>query len=303
MTRDTETWPALPLDAWKDSCDTLHMWTQIVGKLRLALAPRVNHWWGVTLYVTPRGLTTSAIPVGDRSFDATFDFIDHVLRFQTSDGRMAVVALRPQTVADFYAEVMRKVRGLGIDVRISTMPQEVEDPIRFDQDRRHASYDPAYAHRFWRTLVTADSLLKEFRARFIGKASPVHFFWGSFDLAVTRFSGRRAPEIPGADMVTREAYSHEVSSCGFWPGNGGLAGPAYYSYAAPAPDGFKDAKIRPAAAFYSEAFSNFLLPYDDARAAANPRATVLEFLQSTYEAAANLGQWDRKSLERDFSSP
>ena len=295
---DPETWPALPLEAWKDTHDTLHMWTQIVGKIRLKLTPHLNHWWEVPLYLTSRGLTTTPIPFGDRTFDVTFDFVDHVLLFQTSEGRTEMIPLRPRSVADFYRDVMATLRTLGIDVRIWTMPCEVLAPLRFEEDRRHASYDAAYAHRCWRILLEADGLFKTFRARFIGKASPVHFFWGSFDLAVTRFSGRRAPAREGADRMTREAYSHEVSSCGFWPGSGTLTGPAFYSYAAPEPPGFKDARIRPAPAFYSPEFSIFLLPYDAVRSAADPRTMVLEFLQSTYEAAATLGRWDRENLER-----
>jgi hypothetical protein len=301
MHRDVEAWPALPLEAWKDTCDTLHMWSQIVGKIRLKLSPHLNHWWEVPFYLTSRGLTTTPIPFGDRTFDATFDFIDHVLIFQTSEGRTEMLPLRPQSVADFYHDVMATLRRLAIDVRIWTMPSEVQAPkvpIRFEEDRLHASYDAAYAHRFWRILLRADVIFKEFRARFIGKASPVHFFWGSFDLAVTRFSGRRAQVPEGADIITREGYSHEVSSCGFWPGSGSLTGPAFFSYAAPEPPGFKDAVIRPAPAFYSAEFSNFLLRYDDVRSAADPRTMVLEFLQSTYEAAATLGQWDRENLER-----
>jgi len=274
------------------------MWMQIVGKIRLRLTPHLNHWWEVPLYLTSRGLTTTPIPAGERTFDATFDFIDHALIFQTSDGSTDAIPLRPQSVADFYHVVMATLRRLAVDVKIWTMPVEVPAPIRFEDDRQHGSYDAAYAHRFWRILLAVDGIFKEFRARFIGKASPVHFFWGSFDLAVTRFSGRRAPVREGADLITREGYSHEVSSCGFWPGSGGLAGPAFYSYAAPEPHDFKDAQIRPVPAFYSTEFSNFLLLYDDVRSAADPRTMVLEFLQSTYEAAATLGRWNRESLER-----
>ena len=295
---DSEAWPALPLEAWKDTCDTLHMWTQIVGKIRLKLTPHLNHWWEVPLYLTSRGLTTTPIPSGDCTFDVTFDFIDHALIFQTSEGRTETLPLRPQAVADFYHDVMATLRGLAIDVKIWTMPSEQQAPIRFEEDRQHASYDAAYAHRFWRILLRVDGIFKEFRARFIGKASPVHFFWGSFDLAVTRFSGRRATAREGADIITREGYSHEVSSCVFWPGSGSLTGPAFFSYAWPEPPGFKDARIRPTPASYSTEFSGFLLPYDDVRSAADPRATVLEFLQSTYEAAATLGRWDRENLER-----
>jgi len=298
MHMHAEAWPALPLEAWKETRDTLHMWTQIVGKIRLKLAPPLNHWWQVPLYLTSRGLTTTPIPYGDREFDATFDFIDHVLVIQTSDGNAERIPLRSQPVADFYREVMAALHRLSIDVHIWTMPSEVPDPIRFEEDRQHATYDPAYAHRAWRVLLAADDILKEFRAGFIGKASPVHFFWGGFDLAVTRFSGRRAPERVGADRITREGYSHELSSCGFWFGSGSLAGAAFYAYAAPEPPGFKEAPIRPAAAFYSAEFSIFLLPYDHVREAADPRGMVLEFLQSTYETAATLGRWDRQNLER-----
>jgi hypothetical protein len=298
MHPESETWPALPLEAWKDTRDTLHMWTQIVGKIRLKLAPHLNHWWQVPLYLTSRGLTTTPIPFGDREFDVTFDLIDHVLIVQTSDGRTERILLRPRSVADFYREVMATLHRLAIDVHIWTMPSEVPAPIRFEEDTQHASYDAAYAHRAWRVLLAADEILKGFRARFIGKASPVHFFWGGFDLAVTRFSGRRAPERVGADQITREGYSHEVSSCGLWFGSGSLTCPAFYSYAAPEPPGFKEARIRPAAAFYSAEFSNFLLRYDDVRETSDPRGVVLEFLQSTYEASATLGRWDRESLER-----
>jgi hypothetical protein len=298
MNQQLEEWPALPLDAWKDTRDTLHMWTQIIGKIRLKLAPHLNHWWQVPLYLTSRGLTTTPIPFGDRTFDVTFDFIDHLLVVETSDERKELIPLRPRSVADFYRDVMAALGRLAIDVKIWTLPSEVPDPIRFEQDRQHASYDAASANRFWRALLATDLILKEFSARFVGKASPVHFFWGGFDLAVTRFSGRRAPERVGADLITREGYSHEVSSCGLWFGSGSLKGPAFYSYAAPEPPGFKEARIRPAQAFYSSEFSNFLLLYDDLRSAADPRAMLLEFLQSTYEASAILGGWDRQSLER-----
>jgi hypothetical protein len=293
----TEAWPALPLEAWQETRDTLHMWTQILGKIRLKLTPHVNHWWQVPFYLTSRGLTTTPIPYGDGTFDATFDFIDHILVLQTSNGRTETIALRPRSVADFYHDVIRALQGLAIDVRIWTKPSEYPNPIRFEEDTRHAAYDAAYAHRFWRILLRTDTILKEFRGRFIGKASPVHFFWGGFDLAVTRFSGRRAPPIAGADSMTREGYSHEVSSCGFWPGTGSVTGAAFYSYAAPEPAGFKDARIRPAAASYNKEFSNFILMYDDVRSTEDPRAVVLDFLQSTYEAAATLGHWDRENLE------
>lgn len=295
---DSDPWPALPRQELKDTCDTLHMWTQIVGKIRLKLTPPLNHWWHVPFYLTSRGLTTSPVPFGAGTFDATFDFIDHALIFQTNDGRTESIPLRPRSVADFYDDVMTTLRRLAIVVEISTVPQEMPDPIRFEEDRQHASYDATYAHRFWRALLGADAIFKEFRTSFIGKASPVHFFWGSFDLAVSRFSGRRAPDRPGADLITREGYSHELSSCGFWPGSGSVSGAAFYSYAAPEPDGFRQAAIRPAAAFYNAEFSNFVLMYDDVRTAADPRAMVLEFLRSTYDAAATLGRWDRENLER-----
>src|SRR5712692_1495748 len=298
MTVDEIAWPSLSSPTWPDTCATLHMWTQMVGKVRLALTPRVNHWWGVALYLTARGLTTSPIPYGDGAFEIAFDFIDHRLVIDMTDGRQRTIALAPRSVADFYGEFLRALDDLQIRVRIWPIPAEVPAPIRFDEDRLHASYDADAAHRWWRALLQAEIVLHEFRARFIGKASPVHFFWGGFDLAVTRFSGRRAPERVGADPITREGYSHEVSSCGLWFGGGSLTGPAFYSYAAPEPPGFKETRIRPAAAFYSAEFSNFLLRYDDVRGASDPRAVVLEFLQSTYEAAATVGRWDRENLER-----
>jgi hypothetical protein len=274
------------------------MWTQVVGKVRLALSPRVNHWWEVPLYVSARGLTTSPIPYENGIFEVQFDFIDHKLDIMTTAGEIRSLPLVPRTVADFYAEFMEMIHSLGIDVRIWRMPVEVPNPIRFDQDRTHASYDPEYAHRFWRILVTVDSVFKEFRSRFIGKASPVHFFWGSFDMAVTRFSGRRAPERPGADSINREAYSHEVISVGFWPGGGDIKDTAFYAYAAPEPVGFGDHPVRPAKAFYSKQMSEFFLMYEDVRAADSPRDALLEFCQSTYEAGADLGHWDRANLER-----
>jgi hypothetical protein len=293
-----DSWPELPLAGWQDTYATLHMWTQIVGKVRLALSPRINHWWEVALYVDARGLTTSAIPYGDGSFEIEFDFIEHKLIIQTSWGSSKTLALKPQSVAEFYAEFMAALRALGIAVKIWSMPCEVPNPVRFESDTQHASYDPEYAHRFWRILVLCDNVLQEFRARFIGKNSPVHFFWGSFDLCVTRFSGRRAPERPGADAVTREAYSHEVISAGFWPGGGDIKGAAFYAYAAPEPAGFAEQPVQPAAAFYHPGMKEFLLMYDDVRGAASPRQALLSFLQSTYEAGASLGRWERKELER-----
>jgi hypothetical protein len=290
-------WPPLPLGAWSDTRDTLHMWTQIVGKVRTELSPLTNHWWSTTLYVTARGLTTSPIPYGVRTFEVSFDFIDHKLTVQSSDGGMQEIRLFPRSVADFYRAFMDALHALNIDVEINTLPQEVDDPIRFDEDTVHASYDAEQVHRFWCILVQVDRLFKVFRARFIGKSSPVHFFWGSFDLAVTRFSGRRAPERPGADFVTREAYSHEVISGGFWPGTGGQDA-AFYTYASPEPTGLKAAVIRPAAARYDHTLNEFLLDYAEVRAASDPDALLLDFLQSSYDAAADLADWDRAALER-----
>lgn len=291
-------WPALPLDAWKDTYATLHMWTQIVGKIRMELSPFVNHWWHVTLYVNSRGLTTSPIPYQDRVFEMQFDFLDHKLDITTSDGTQRGIALAPRSVADFYRDVISTLRAMTIDVRIDTMPQEVENPIPFEKDRQHASYDPEFAHRWWRALLSAATVLGEFRSRFIGKCSPVHFFWGSFDLAVTRFNSKRAPERPGADPITREAYSHEVISAGFWPGSGDVQGPAFYSYTAPAPAGLAQQPARPAQAFYHQQLGEFLLMYDDVRAAASPHDLLMDFLQSTYEAGATLAGWNRHELER-----
>ncbi len=296
-------WPSLPLAAWQETYSTLHMWTQIVGKIRLALAPKLNHWWQSTLYVTPRGLTTSSIPYETRSFQISFNFLDHQLQIETSDGITKRIALAPRSVADFYQNVMFALSEIGIEVRIWTMPQEVAEPILFEQDERHRTYDPEYAQRFWQILVQVDRVMTEFRGRFIGKSSPVHFFWGSFDLAVTRFSGRRAPEHPGgvpnmADWVTREAYSHEVSSCGFWPGGGSVEEPVFYAYAYPAPEGFQDYRVQPKEAFYSLQMQEFILPYEAVRQAEDPDAMLFAFLQSTYEAAANLGHWERAALER-----
>src|SRR5438270_5172989 len=293
-----DSWPALPLASWQDTYATLHMWTQMVGKVRMALTPLVNHWWNTTLYVSPRGLTTSKIPYRDRAFELCFDFLDHQLRLNTSDGLSKSLPLVARSVADFYQEFMSMLRDAGIEVKIWKMPVEVPNPIAFDRDREHASYDPASAQRFWRVLLAIDRVLNEFRAQFIGKCSPVHFFWGSFDLTVSRFSGRRAPERPGADAMTREAYSHEVSSVGFWPGSGNIQGPAFYSYTAPAPNEFKESQVRPGSAFFDSQFGEFILMYEDVRNSSSPRAALLDFCQSTYEAGANLGKWDRKALER-----
>ena len=293
-----DSWPSLPLEAWKDTCATLHMWTQIVGKIRLALSPKENHWWNVPLYVSSRGLTTSPIPYGDRVFELEFDFLDHQLRLRLSNGLSRHLPLEPRTVADFYHDVMAMLRSADIQVKIWKMPVEIPNPIAFDQDRVHASYDREYAHRFWRILVSSDEVFKDFRSRFIGKASPVHFFWGSFDLAVTRFSGRRAPERQGADSITREAYSHEVISAGFWPGGGEVKDAAFYCYAAPEPQRFAQQRLRPPAAFYHPNLKEFLLMYETVRSSASPSGTLLEFLQSAYDAGADLGEWDRQALER-----
>ena len=300
---DTSPWPDLPLSAWSETCDTLHRWTQVVGKVRLGLTPLVNHWWNVTLYLTSRGLTTSSIPYGSRTFDVVFDFVDHQLRIETNEGNVETLPLMPMSVRDFYFEVISRLRRLEIDVHIWTMPSEIENAVPFEQDRTHAQYDPVYVQRFWRALLQADRVMKAFRARFIGKVSPVHFFWGSFDLAVTRFSGRVAPPLTGttpnvAAWVMQEAYSHEVSSCGFWPGNGGYGRAAFYVYAYPEPSGYGDARLRTADAFYDRGLGQFILPYDAVRASDDPDALLLGFLQETYEAAADSARWDRQALER-----
>jgi len=293
-----ERWPALPYEAWKGTCQTLHMWTQIVGKVRMALSPFLNHWWHVTLYVTPRGLTTSAIPYHGGTFDVTFDFIEHNLCMRTSEGTTKALPLIPRSVAAFYREFMDCLGALGIEVTINTLPSEVQNPIRCDIDEVHASYDPLYAQRFWRILTQTATVMQRFRSPFVGKSSPVHFFWGSFDLAVTLFSGRRAPERPGADRMMREAMSHEEISCGFWPGNDSFPTPAFYAYTSPEPPGLPTAAIRPQEAFYSRELGEFLLRYEDVRNASSPEEALLAFFQSTYEAGATLGQWDREALER-----
>jgi uncharacterized protein DUF5996 len=295
-------WPRLSLAAWDDTRATLQLWTQVIGKIRLAQAPLINHWWQVPLYVTARGLTSSPVPYEGYSFQIDFDFVDHQLRIETSRGGRERIALRPCSVASFHGEVMERLRALGIEVRIWSMPVELEDPIPFEEDVAHTSYDAEQAQRFWRVLVQVDRVLTLFRARFIGKISPVHFFWGSFDMAVTRFSGRTAPPHPGApnlaDFVTREAYSHECSSCGFWPGGAGMSEAAFYAYAYPAPDGFGRVPVQPAAAYFHEGLSEYILPYEAVRQSSDPDRELLEFLQSTYEAAADLGRWDRAALER-----
>ena len=297
------TWPALPFDAWRDTCATLHLWTQIVGKVRLVQSPWTNHSWHVTLYVTPRGLTTGPIPHGVKTFSIAFDFVEHRLVVETSAGGVRVIPLRPRSVAEFYGALMKTLAELGVPVRIRTMPNEIPNAIPFEQDHQHAAYDPDAANRFWRALIQVDRVFKVFRAGFIGKCSPVHFFWGSFDLAVTRFSGRPAPPHPGGvpnmpDWVAREAYSHEVSSAGFWPGSEAFPQAAFYSYAYPEPKGFRDATARPASARFEGSVGEFILPYEAVRSDAAPDEALQAFMQSTYEAAAEHAAWDRAALER-----
>ena len=297
-----DAWPELPHGDWADTLETLHMWTQIVGKVRMELSPWVNHSWSVPLYVTARGLGTSPIPHGGRTFEIDFDFIDHRLPIRTSDGETRTLALEPKSVADFYGEVLATLADLGIDVAIHPVPNELPDPVPFPEDEAHASYDPEHVRRLWGALVQVDRVMKAFRARFIGKASPVHFFWGSFDMAVTRFSGRRAPEHPGGipnlpDEVTREAYSHEVTSCGFWPGNRDAPDPIFYAYAYPTPDGFSEAAVEPEAAFWLDDLGEFAVPYEAIRTSRSPDDGALAFFESAHRAAAELLDWDRDALE------
>jgi hypothetical protein len=304
-------WPPLALGDWRDTYATLHRWTQIVGKTRLALAPMQNHWWQAALYLTARGLGTSPIPYRERSFEVELDFLDHALVVRTSDGGTRTLPLAPRSVADFYREYVALLRALDIEPRIYPVPRELPDATPFVEDHAHASYDADAAHRCWRVLAQADRVLKEFRGRFLGKSSPSHFWWGAFDLACTRFSGRRAPPHPGGipncpDYVTREAYSHECISAGWWPGTPGspVAEPAFYAYAYPEPPGSPAAPVRPEAAFYHTTMREWILPYDAVREAPNPDAALLEFLQSTYDAAADRGGWDRAALERPaYASP
>jgi len=302
---NAEVWPALPLEGWRETCETLQLWTQVVGKIRLALSPPINHWWGVPLYVTARGLTTSPIPYGKCAFQMDFDFIRHELVIDVSTGEQCILPLKAQSVASFYRDVLAALHSLDIRVKIWPVPVEVPDPIAFEQDTMHKAYDPEQAQRFWRILVQTDRIFTNFRSRFLGKVSPVHFFWGSFDLAVTRFSGRVAPKHPGApglaERVVQEAYSHEVSSAGFWPGGGGVDFPAFYSYAYPEPPGYDHFSVLSAEAYYNTQIHEFLLPYEAIRLAPSPDEMLLAFLQSTYEAAADLGQWDRAALERTAS--
>jgi hypothetical protein len=293
-----EDWPALPLAEWRDTYATLHMWTQMVGKTRLALSPPENHWWHVALYLTARGLTTGPMPYGPRTLQLDFDFIAHRLRAAMSDGTTSDLALAPRSVAEFYREYLAMLAGLGVRVKLWPMPCEVENPIRFTDDRLHASYDPGHANRWWRVIAQADHVFRRFRWGFLGKVSPVHFFWGSFDLAATRFNGKRAPARPETDRMTQEAYSHEVISAGFWPGSGSVKEAAFYAYAAPPPEGFTATRLEPGGAYYDPSWKIFVLPYDAVRTAASPADTLLAFLQSSYDAWATLGRWDRAALER-----
>jgi hypothetical protein len=292
-----ETWPALRYEAWKDTYATLHMWTQVAGKVALARAPWMNHSWAIAMQVTPRGLSTRALPHGRRSFMIEFDFIDHLLVIRSSDGTTRTLALVPRSVADFYREVMRILSDMGLAVKIWPMPVEIPSPIRFDEDTAHQSYDPEYANRLWRILVQSERVLNAARCEFVGKCSPVHFFWGSFDLAVTRFSGRPAPPREGPAFM-RDAYSHEVISHGFWPGGGPLPEPVFYAYAVPEPSGLKESAVQPAAAFYHRELGEFVLPYEAVRSATDPDGVIRAFVDSTYERAATLGGWDRAALER-----
>lgn len=298
METESNVWPELRWEEWSATADTLHMWAQIVGKTRLALSPLQAHWWNVPLYISARGLSTAAMPYGAEFLEIEFDFVSHQLLFRTSSGLNASTPLRAQSVADFYAEYQKILVDLGVHVSLYATPVELAHPIPFAQDREHASYDPDAAHRFWRILLRADQVFQEFSSRFVGKISPVHFFWGSFDLAVTRFSGRPAPPRQGADPITREAYSHEVISAGFWPGNGGYGKAAFYCYAAPSPTGLDAATIQPPQAFFDHGLGEFILLYEDLRRSSAPDDTLLTFLQSTYGAAADLAHWDRKALER-----
>jgi Family of unknown function (DUF5996) len=296
MTQSNDAWPELPVAAWQDTYDTLHMWTQIVGKIRMTLTPLINHYWNATLYVSARGLTTSPIPYPGGVFEIEFDFIGHKLIINTSQGELDKINLAPRTVADFYDEVMSTLVSRNIDVQIHAQPDEFPNPIPFAEDRTHKSYDRESVARLHRVLISVDKVLKQFRARFIGKCSPVHFFWGSFDIAVTRFSGRLAP--PRADPMMQEAYSHEVSSAGFWPGGGDIKGPAFYSYTTPEPEGFKTYQVLPKPARYDPKIGEFLLMYDDIRSSPSPESEIMDFLQTTYEAGANLAHWDRAAFER-----
>lgn len=291
-------WPALPYKEWKDTYATLHMYTQVVGKVCHALTPKLNHFWNSAFQVGSRGLVTPLMTQNGNSLTIRFNLLDHRLEIETCDGVLEAIPLHPRSVAEFYALVMERLRALGFDVKIWTQPVEVPNPIRFEDDTAHASYDPEYAEAFWRALVAIKPVMERFRGEFLGKSSPVHFFWGSFDLASTRFSGRRAPERPGADAITKEAYSHEVISHGFWPGADAVPEPVFYAYAAPEPEGFAKAETRPSAAYYSAGLKEFFLPYEFVRTARSPEAELLSFMSSTYESGATLGGWNRKELER-----
>lgn len=291
-------WPSLPLKEWQETYATLHIWTQIVGKIRMEFTPSLNHWWHTTLYVTPRGLSTSLIPYRQLSFEITFDFIDHQLLVQTAASHVRTMLLRPMSVAQFYRDLMKLLDSLEIDAKINLLPQEVPNPIPFDQDETHKSYEKEYARRHFHLLLQADRLMKKFRSGFVGKCSPVHFFWGSFDMAVTRFSGRAAPAVAGADHATQEAYSQEVSSCGFWPGSGNIENPAFYAYFSPEPSGYASSPLIPSPAFYNPPTKGYVLMYDEVKKAKDPDRLVLDFFQSTYEVGADLGEWNRGSLER-----
>lgn len=301
VTEKGEVWPALPQAEWSESCATLQLWMQIVGKVRLELTPALNHCWNVTLYPTARGVTTGPMPHGTRMLQIDFDFLAHELVMETSDGGQETMVLQPMTVAAFYTQVRTALERLGTPVKIWHMPMEVANPVAFEQDHTHKAYDPEYAQRFWRVLLQATRVISVFRARFLGKVSPVHLFWGAMDLACTRFSGRTAPEHPSMpglpDRVTRDAYSHEVSSCGFWPGAPGVADAMFYSYAYPEPKGYREYAVRPAGASWNEQMGEFVLPYEAMRTSADPDAALMEFLESTYEAAAETAGWDRKGLE------
>ncbi len=298
MASREDVWPALRWNKWESTANTLHMWTQIVGKARLALAPLQAHWWNVVLYISPCGLTTSAMPIPGGTLEIEFDFLSHALHFRRSDGRTQELPLRPQSVAEFYTQYLERLQQLGVAVPIRPMPCELKEPIPFPEDTVHASYDPEYVQRFWRILMRTTAIFQRFSSRFVGKVSPAHFFWGSFDLAVTRFSGRPAPERPGADAVTREAYSHEVISAGFWPGNGGFGEAAFYAYAAPSPAGLERTQVSPASAFFNKELGEFILKYEDLLREPSPDDALMEFLQSTYAGAADLAKWDRAALER-----
>ena len=297
-----DAYPPLPLEEWRATYETLHMWTQIVGKVRLHQSSPINHWWHCTLYVTARGLTTSLMPYGQKGFQIDFDFIDHQLLIVASDGTRKAMELRPRSVADFYRELMGILGDMGMPVEIHAVPDEVPVSIPFAEDETHKSYDAEYANRWWRIMVQSDRVFKQFRSGFIGKCSPVHFFWGGFDLAVTRFSGKRAPVDPNANVLNREGYSHEVISCGFWPGSGAIQSPAYYAYCVPKPDGLEDHPIHPGRAFFSKESGLFFLLYDEVQKAGSPDATIMEFLQSTYDASAHLAGWNRAELEREKGS-